>query len=354
MNFIRTILLPVSFIYGVLLFFRNKLFDWGVLKSASFDLPVISVGNLSAGGTGKTPHVEYLVRLLQDKYRIAILSRGYKRQTNNFVLASEKKTVLDIGDEPYQFYINFPKVIVAVDKSRVEGIYMLRKISNDIEVILLDDAFQHRYVKPGLSILLTDYHNLYTEDIMLPSGMLREFKSGATRADIILVTKTPKIFSPILRRHLYDTIKPHGHQKLFFSYIEHGRLIPLNPDLPGSELKNIYTILLVSGIANTYPLEEHLRRICVELEILNFQDHHFYDEKDLDTICERFYNLYSKNKIIVTTEKDAVKFRQPHIFKKISHLPIYYIPIEVCIHKEEQKEFDKIILDYVAKSKRNT
>ncbi len=353
MNFIRTILLPVSFLYGLLLFILNKLFDWYVLKSESMNIPIISVGNLSAGGTGKTPHVEYLVRLLQDIYQIAYLSRGYKRKTNTFVLASEKKTVLDIGDEPYQFFINFPKVIVAVDKDRVDGINMLRKIKSDIEIILLDDAFQHRYIQPGLSILLTDYHHLYTDDLMLPSGMLREFKSGAARADIIIVTKTPKIFSPILRRHLFEVIKPKGHQQLFFSYIEHGNLTPLNPDLPISELKNIYTILLVSGIANTYPLEEHLKRICVELEILNFQDHHFYDEKDLDTICQRFYNLYSKNKLIITTEKDAVKFRQPHIFKKISHLPIYYIPIEVCIHKEEQKEFDKIILDYVAKSKRN-
>ena len=320
------------------------------MSSYSFSIPVISVGNLSVGGTGKTPHVEYLIRKLKGEFNLAVLSRGYKRKSSGFVLAKEGITVDQIGDEPYQFYSKFPSVKVAVDEKRVSGINILKSKFPDLDAIILDDAFQHRYVKPGLSILLTDFHRLYAKDYPLPTGTLREFPSGASRADIIIVTKTSNVLSPIVIRNLEDQIKPKAHQKMYYSYIDHGPFTQI-PGVRFIPEKNKYNkILLVSGIANSYPLEIHLGKHCDDLEIIYFPDHHQYTANDIENILTRFDRTLSKNKIIVTTEKDAMRFMHPGIFKQIKELPMCYVPIEIKFHGDGREEFNEQILNYVKKN----
>lgn len=354
MNLLRLILFPFSLLYGLITYFRNKLFDWHILPSKSFPLPVISVGNLSVGGTGKSPHVEYLIRLLQKDYDIATLSRGYKRKSKGFVLADENSTVNELGDEPLQFYTKFKNIKVAVDEKRKRGISKLILQTPETQVVLLDDAHQHRYVKPGLSILLTDFHRPYSQDYPLPTGNLREFRGGAKRADIIIVTKTSKVLSPITRQRMLEEIKPLPHQKLFFSYIEHGNYTPLSGiDFVPEKKKKYYSILLVAGIANTYPLEFYLKNFCEELEILKFQDHHQYTTKDITHIIETFDNIVTGNKIIVTTEKDAMRLAEMSLIRKLVRYPICYIPIEIKFHGNDKKDFDKKILDYVGKNSGN-
>lgn len=355
MNLLRIILFPLSFIYGLITLVRNKLFDWNILPSKSFDLPVISVGNITVGGTGKSPHVEYLIRLLQKKYIVATLSRGYKRKSKGFLIANENLTVMELGDEPMQFYSKFQDLNVAVDEKRKRGISKLMMQSPDIQVILLDDAYQHRYVKPGLSILLTDFHRTYNTDFPLPTGNLREYRSGSKRADIIIVTKTSKVLSPITRKRLLEEIKPLPHQDLYFSYVEHGNFKPL----PGVELnskfkKKYYTILLVAGIANTYPLEFYLKNKCEDLEVMKFPDHHQYTSKDVTHIIETFDNIVTGNKLIVTTEKDAMRLTDVNLVKKLVRYPICYIPIEIKFHGNDKNDFDKKILDYVGKNSGNS
>jgi tetraacyldisaccharide 4'-kinase len=340
-------------VYAFVTTIRNKLFDWKVLGSKSFGIPVISVGNLSAGGTGKTPHVEYLINLLKDEFKIATLSRGYKRKTKGFVVASESSSASEIGDEPFQIHKKFPGITVSVDENRVNGINELLKRDKKPDIILLDDAFQHRYVKPGLSILLTDFHHLYTNDYPIPSGRLRECRSGAKRADIIIVTKTSRVLSPFDRKAITGEIKPANNQKLFFSYIEHGKFTSLK----GEELKAkkvfFNSILLVAGIANPYPLESYLKKFCDELEVMKFPDHHNYTEKDVFKIIETFEKNVRRKKAIVTTEKDAMRLIQPDIINHLISLPVFYIPIRTELHKQDKKEFDNYILDYVRKNSGN-
>jgi len=279
--FLRIILFPVSLIYGLVIIVRNKLFDIGLLRSSSFDIPIISLGNLTYGGTGKTPHVEYLVRLLQEKQRIAILSRGYGRSTKGFIMASEKSRVTEIGDEALQFQKKFPFVVIAVDENRPHGVKSLLKKHPDLDVILLDDAFQHRYIKPGLSILLTDFHKLYTRDHLLPTGTLREPASGAKRANIIIVTKTGSVLSPLVQREIEEELNPHEDQRTFYSFTGYENLISLKEGKPRNFCKNFSGILLVAGIANPYPLQYFLQDKCTDLSTLFFRDHHKYTQKDL-------------------------------------------------------------------------
>ncbi len=354
MNLLRLILYPLSLLYGFVTWIRNKCFDKNILKSKSFEIPVVSVGNLTMGGTGKTPHVEYLIRLLSDKYKIATLSRGYKRKTKGFILAEDLSTADEIGDEPFQFKSKFENIQVAVDEKRVNGIEKLKANNPDLEVVLLDDAFQHRYVKPGLSILLTDFHNLYCQDYLFPSGSLREFRTGAGRADIIIVTKCAKVLSPITRQRVNDELKPQIHQQLFFTYIEHGdfKAIPGIKFIPEKKKKYV-TILLVAGIANSYPLEFYLKNHCIDLEIIKFPDHHQYNKKDIIGIVEAFDSILSQNKMIVTTEKDIMRLLPPEFIKMLKHYPICYVPIEIKFHKEDKIKFDNQIIQYVKENSRN-
>lgn len=333
---------------------RNKLFDWNILPVKSFSVPIIAIGNLSTGGTGKTPHVEYLIRLLKKEYRVATLSRGYKRTTKGFMKADEQTGVNNIGDEPYQFFSKFPDIQVAVDGSRVRGINMLLNSETPPNVILLDDAFQHRHVKPGLSILLTDFYKLYTDDFVLPSGNLREFRSGARRADIIVITKSPKVLSPFDRRRIEESIKPTRNQKVFYSYIQHGNLTHIKGvDFVPDKQSEFSTALLVAGIANPYPLEMYLRDKSYKVEALLFPDHHQFTLKDVEKMIDKFDNLFAKNKIIVTTEKDMMRLKQTDILKRIKTLPICYVPIKMKFHKPDEAAFDQLILDYVTTTYRN-
>ncbi len=348
MEFIRILLLPFSLIYGLVTGIRNLLFNWKILPSGSFNLPVISVGNLSAGGTGKTPHVEYLIRLLSPSFKISTLSRGYGRKTSGFIAASDSDHAATIGDEPMQYHRKFKDVNVYVDERRRRGIRNILIKNNKTQVVLLDDAFQHRYVRPGLSVLLTDYHKLYCNDYLIPSGTLREFRSGAKRADIIVVTKTPSVLSPIERRKIIADLRPANHQRVYFSFIRYGELVPLwtNSCLRKSGEK-YSTIVLFAGIANVYPLQDHLKRECTELIIYQFPDHHQYTSKDLDRIKRNFDDLYSRNKLLVTTEKDAMRLLNPDLIKQASKMPVNYLPIEIDFHGSDKDGFNEQILNYV-------
>jgi tetraacyldisaccharide 4'-kinase len=345
-------LLPASLLYGLIISIRNLLFYWNILPSKSYPVPIIGIGNLSTGGTGKTPLVEYLIRLLQPDFRVATLSRGYKRKTRGFVLADKQSGVFEIGDEPYQIFSKFPETQVAVDNSRVRGTDNLLKEAVPPEVILLDDAFQHRYVKPGLSILLTDFYKLYTQDFVVPSGNLREFRSGARRADIIIITKSPKVLSPITRRRIDNEIRPLRHQKVFYSYIQHGNLtaIPGVDFVPGKP-SEFSTALMVAGIANPYPLEMYLKDKSYNVETLLYPDHHQFTLKNVEEMIARFDGLFAKNKIIVTTEKDVMRLKQIDLLKKIKNLPICYVPVKMKFHKQDDAAFNQIILDYVKRAK---
>jgi tetraacyldisaccharide 4'-kinase len=352
-NIIRIFLYPIAMLYNTVMFVRNKLFDVNILPSKAFNLPVISVGNLSVGGTGKTPMVEYLIRILQDKYALATLSRGYGRKSSGFILADEDSNYLRIGDEPLQYKNKFKNLEVAVDEKRVRGIQLLNNTKPDLDVVLLDDAFQHRYVKPGLSILLTDFHNLYKNDFLFPTGTLRENRSGAKRADIIVVTKTPCVLSPITKRRIEGLLKPLPHQKLFFSFIAYKPLYPAIESHNKEPQKKFSTIIMFSGIANSYPLQEHLKTKCTELIVMDFPDHHRYNTKDIEKIIQTYKDVFTSNKILITTEKDAMRLKKTALIEYFEDYPVYYVPIELRFHKEDGSEFEKQVLNYVKKNGRN-
>lgn len=351
-RFLKITLSPISLLYGLLMACRNLMFRTGLLKSTTFQVPVISVGNLSAGGTGKTPQTEYLIRLLSPRFKTATLSRGYGRKSSGFHEANPQDDVARTGDEPLQFCRKFQQVVVAVDERRTRGARILLERHPDLEVILLDDAYQHRYIKPGLSLLLTDYRALFHEDMPLPSGTLREFRSGAVRADIIIVTKTPRIFSPITRRRILEEMHPAPHQRVFFSYLNYGALVPLF-DYQEEVPPKLISILLFTGIANDYPLREHLERQCSDLNIIKFQDHHQYSRRDIQEIIRRFQDLPTQKKIMVTTEKDCMRLKNQEFAVLFKNLPLFCIPIESEFHGEDKANFDEIILNYVAKDRRN-
>jgi len=351
MVIVKIILFPLACIYGIIMSIRNKLFDWKILPSKSFSIPVISIGNLSAGGTGKTPHTEYLASLLKKHYKIAILSRGYRRTTKGFILASANHSQTDIGDEPLQYLKKFPDVTIAVDEDRKRGITRIMAEKPETQVILLDDAFQHRYVKPGKSIILTDYHHLYKHDYLLPTGMLRESSKGARRADIIIVTKTPKVLSPITRRNIEAELNPLPHQHLCYSYVGYDDPVPLKLCTNQKPASPKYGyIIMVAGVANSYPFQEYLKSICNELTVIDFKDHHQYTAQDLDKIYREYQSIISKDKVIFTTEKDATRLDNEEFSSFLQELPLYYVPIRIRFHDCDHIKFDKLILDYVHQS----
>lgn len=351
MEFVRIILLPFSLIYWFVTSLRNLLFNLHMLKQSTFEIPLIVVGNLSVGGTGKTPHVEYLIRLLQPGFVVATLSRGYGRQTKGYRLAGENDGTEEIGDEPMQYFRKFPKITIAVDESRRNGIHQLLKLQPPPDIILLDDAFQHRWVKPGFSLLLTDYHHLYADDYLLPAGRLREPRSGAHRANMIIVTKTPRVLSPFVRRDIIQRLKPCACQQILFSYINYGDWVLFGNGNGRNPLqKRVNTILMITGIANPFPLEENLRNSCEELVTMSFADHHSYDEKDMENISIVFENIMSRNKLIITTEKDAMRLINPRYKAWIDKMPWYYIPMEIAFHGSDKELFTKNVLHYVTKN----
>ena len=350
MKFIQLLLYPVSLLYGLIMWVRNRLFDWHIIRSEAFDRGVICVGNLSFGGTGKTPHVEYIIRLIKDRYSIATLSRGYGRESEGFVLGSKKSNVKYIGDEPLQYIKKFDRIKVAVDEQRVRGIRTLITKFPELDIFILDDAFQHRFVRAGLSILLTDYHELYTTDHVFPAGRLREFRSGAKRADIIIVTKTPKIFSPITKRRIIEDLRARPHQQVFFSYIKYREPVPVYENDLAFPSKVIY-LLLFTCIPNEYPMKEHLERICPDLTIIKFPDHHPYTISDLEKIRSTFCDLPSGKKAIITTEKDFMHLKSAELGSVMKNIPIFYLPMETEFQGNDKAAFDRLILDFAEKNK---
>ena len=340
----RILPLPIAFFEHIVLKIRHKLYDWHLLKSTSFDLPVICVGNLNLGGTGKTPTVDYLIQLLKNDYRVATLSRGYGRKTNGFHCADSQSSYEAIGDEPLQYFLKFPDITVAVDEDRVEGVEKL-KSGNAPEVILLDDAFQHRRIEAGLNILLTEYQRLYCDDFLFPAGNLRDIRSAAKRADIIVVTKSPKELKEDEKQQIIKKLKPKEHQKVFFSSLEYAPLRPLNEDAQQVSTENADAVMAFCGIANHKPFVEELKTRYKTVDYLYFADHHVYTENDAKAILNRFDNLDGEKKIIVTTEKDAARLTNSPYLCQFERTPLYDLPVSVRFHEEEK--FNKVILNYV-------
>jgi tetraacyldisaccharide 4'-kinase len=335
---------------------RNKFFSAGILRSTSFDIPVICVGNLSAGGTGKTPHTEYIAELLfKSGYKVAILSRGYKRKTKGFLLVEDSHSFLEAGDEPCQYKRHFPdnNIIVAVDEKRRRGIQNILRLFPEVEVIILDDAFQHRYVKAGLNILLTDYYKPFFKDRIFPLGNLREPRSGKKRAHVIIVTKSPPVISPLTRRHVSNKIKLQPDQSLFFSKIIYGQGQGIFSNALWNPKTTYSTLFLLTGIANPYPLQEHLRSYCINMELFRFPDHHIFSVRDIQKLLSDFNAHLSSNKIIVTTEKDMIRLHSAEISNLLSGYPVFYIPIKVEPDKNDTEKLNNLILNYVGKNKRN-
>jgi tetraacyldisaccharide 4'-kinase len=348
MSWFRFILYPLSLLYGLVVWIRNKLFDWVLLPSVSYSLPVIGVGNLSTGGTGKTPHVEYLVRLLGTRYRLAVLSRGYKRRSRGLYVVTEESTASQAGDEPLQVKRKFPKVLVVVHESRKKGMAWIMKNHPEVQVVLLDDAFQHRHVRPGLNLLLTEYYHPFFRNVLLPSGTLREPKSSVKRADALIVTKTPEVFSPLDRRFLLESLVPRYKGPILFSTLTYSRWHPVQPGKPPLQESSLKTIFLFTGIANAAALEEHLKTLCQELLVDRFPDHHPFSRSDLKAIRKKYEESISQSKILLTTEKDYMRLRQESLLEVLSGLPVYYVPVEVSFHDPDREVFDTLVGAFVS------
>lgn len=349
-------LLPFSWIYGSIVRFRNWLFDMGLKKSKSFSIPIISVGNITVGGSGKTPHVEYLIRLLHDKAKIAVLSRGYKRKSHGYVLAEESTTMPEIGDEPFQMHQKFSDIYVAVDAKRARGIENLQndEATKDVDVVLLDDAFQHRYVKPGINILLVDYHRLIIYDKMLPAGRLREPLSGKNRADIVIITKCPKDLKPMEFRVLTKAMDLYPFQKLYFTSINYDTLKGVfeEKQIELDKLQDFH-VLLLTGIASPKQMEHDLKPMTKDITNLSFGDHHSFKGKDIDRINDAFESI-PEPRIIITTEKDAVRLRETEgLYEKVKS-NMYELPIKVSFMLDQQDNFNEKIISYVRKNSRNS
>lgn len=340
------LLFPFALLYGFIIRIRNFLYDKGIIKSYSFDMPVIVIGNLVTGGTGKTPCVEYVVKLLKKDRKVAVLSRGYKRKTKGFIVGDPSMTWRDIGDEPLQMSFKFPDITVAVDRKRKRGIKKLLKMEPKPDCIIMDDGFQHRKVKPFCSILLIDYSKPYFNNYLLPVGSLREHGYNIKRADIIVVTKSPSVSSPICEKLMIDRIKPKPHQNLYFSYMKFGELKHLpNVNKNIKVCKKPNTIILFTGIANPSSIEQYLQNKCMHLISLEFPDHHKFTSKDINKIIESYDNLLTKNKIIVTTEKDMMRLKDEQFFQLLKDLPVFYLPVYFAFHPaQDSTTFDEVLI----------
>jgi tetraacyldisaccharide 4'-kinase len=334
MNVLRKILFPFAILYGFITSVRNYLFDKGILKSNAFDIPVIAVGNLSVGGTGKTPQIEYLIRLLSGKYKVVTLSRGYKRKSEGFVLAGAFSNAEILGDEPFQFYQKFPNIQVAVDADRTNGITQLLSQNEKPQVILLDDAYQHRKVKAGFYILLTSFGDLYADDFMLPTGNLRESRSGANRANIVIITKCPSDLSVEVQEQIRLKLKLNYSQQVYFTFIDYdGFIYSKQEKIAVNEIKN-ESKLLLAGIAKPTPFFSYLKN--ENDECLTFPDHHHFSDSDLETIQTK-----AGTKKIITTEKDFVRLKDSKLASQL-----YYLPIKSTFISNDQN-FEATILEYV-------
>lgn len=341
---LRYLLLPFTLLYGSIVWLRNRLYDSGFISGVSFDIPVIAVGNLSVGGTGKTPHIEYLIRLLQYEYKVATMSRGYKRKTRGFLLAGAKTNALKIGDEPMQYHLKFPELAVSVAEDRMTGIPSLLMARPEIEVVLLDDAYQHRSVKPGLNILITDFSNPFYEDFILPYGRLREGRGAYKRADIIVVSKCPQNLTQAQAIEITAAIKPKAYQKVFFSTIRYGTAYHFFEHTPADFTNK--KVLLISGIAKPEPMLAYIEQRAEKVHLLDYPDHHFFTERNFEDIKETIRN-WDTDCVIVTTEKDATRlYLRPELMQALP-VPVIVLPIEVSVLLGQQYEFDSLVRTFV-------
>ena len=355
----KVVLIPFSWLYGLVIWIRNSLYDNGILSSTGFKLPLISVGNITVGGTGKTPHVEYLVDLLKSEFSVATLSRGYKRKTRDFRIATAESKVREIGDEPLQIKRRYPQVTVAVDRSRVHGVEMLMKQAPPVEVILLDDAYQHRSIKAGFSILLIDHARPIDADRLLPAGMLREPASNLNRANIILVTRSPERIKPIEFREYVNRLGLSIGQHLYFTTMHYGDLTPVYPETRVRDAawfkKQVGSVLIVTGIANPRPLRQYARSISTKISELSFPDHHEYSRKDMEKISSTYHKLKNTHQeiLVLTTEKDAMRLRD-HTPEPEIRDALHAVRIHVHFLNDDKDEFDRQILTYVNSNKRSS
>jgi len=344
-SLIYFLLIPSSFIYGSIIAIRNLLFDYGIFKAVSHNIPIICIGNLSVGGTGKTPHTQYIINLLKPDYKVAILSRGYGRKTSNLQIVESTSKPSKVGDEPLQLKLNNPDCIVVVEKNRNNGVKKILKNFPKAEVILLDDGYQHRWIKAGFNILITPYASPYYKDSLMPVGNLRESNKGAERANAIVFSKTPENINPTIKKGMLKRLHLFTHQKAYFSHINYciWRCISTNKEFTSDQK---YSITLVSGIANPKPLVKQLENKGHTISQITFKDHHCYTANDAQKILAKYNADESAKKLILTTEKDATKLRG--LLAHFEDANIYYIPIDIAF--SEQEIFDRQILNYVAKN----
>jgi len=346
MKHLRLLLLPFSLIYASVAWVRNCLFDTGILKKHQFDVPIILVGNLSVGGTGKTPHVEYLIRLLQSRFKLATLSRGYGRKSTGCVMAGKGATADLIGDEPMQYHTKFPGITVAVCENRAQGVNKILQLSNKPHVIVMDDGFQHRSVEPGFKVLLTSFDKLFTRDFVLPAGDLREPAFGYKRADCIVVTRTPGGISEKEKEKIRKELQPTSRQELYFSSLVYDDPVPCREEKPiRQEDLSQMNVVLFTGIANPAAMIHHLKRHCAGVQHLSFPDHHPFTEKDLQKVKA----AAADGQIVITTEKDYLRLKNTAAFEVIRELNCYYLPIRVKLDRED--DFNKTILNYISRYK---
>jgi len=345
--------LPLSWLYGCGAAIRNLAFSKGFKRSFKFDFPVIGIGNLCTGGTGKTPHTEFIISLLKDIYKIGVVSRGYGRITKGYFQVTELSTPQEVGDEPLQIKLNNPGVNVAVGERRILAIPHLLGDFPDTDVVLLDDIYRDRYVRPGLNILLTTCGNMFYDDYALPAGNLREFRAGYKRADIIIVTKSPVDIDAAEREKITRRIKPLPHQRVYFSWLNYGnpRGLIKGDELLPEDLKNTH-VFFFAGIANIKPVEEYLAKNTASYKIVSFSDHYVYSPEDMEDIAERFSAwLGTGNKILLTTHKDAVKLHSAKINEVVKHLPLYVLPLTIGMSEGDREQFSTSLRTYIEKEK---
>ncbi len=347
----RVLLLPFALLYGVVVYVRNWLYNKQYLKSVQFNIPMICVGNLSLGGTGKSPMVEYLLSILSDDYKIATLSRGYKRRTKGYALAGVNTTALEIGDEPMQFHIKYPNVSVAVGERRIEAIPQLIQDVPDLAAVILDDAFQHREIVAGLNILLTDYSNLYCDDVFFPTGDLRDERRSAKRANIIVVTKCPENLAEAERDEIIEKLYPDQHQAIFFTSIAYDTPYHIYDPNKQWNLSVKDEVLLVCGIANPIPLKEYLHEQTHTYYQISYSDHHIFSIEDLNDIKNKFEQITANSKIILTTEKDAVRLVK--YTEELNTIPLYVLPIKPNFLFNSKEAFNQLVIHYVAEFNKN-
>jgi tetraacyldisaccharide 4'-kinase len=340
----RILLLPFAIVYRLVIGIRNWLYDVKIIRSTSFGMPIICVGNLAVGGTGKSPMVEYLAELLKGQWKVATLSRGYKRKTRGYALANDQTTALEIGDEPMQFHVKFPDIAVAVGEERLVAVPQLLHDRPDTQVIILDDALQHRAIKAGLNILLTEHGNLFTRDFYLPAGDLRDQKSQYKRAGIIVVTKCDPALGEDEKRQIVREINPKPGQSVYFTSIRYGNIYHIL-DKKGFTLNDTTTVLLVTGIANPGPLKSWLEENSKEYHLQQYSDHHIFSIDDLKDIKKRFETIGSNDKIILTTEKDAVRLIK--FSSEIKDWPLYVIPVRHDFLFGEGDKFNQHIINFI-------